>query len=93
MPAGTNPADERRMLLAIANRPVDNNTTFIDRWRRVALPAPHASRARAPTARRCAAVADAVRPAASAAAAPVATGPSVRVARGNNVTVVPVGAR
>ena len=28
------------MLLAVANRPIDTNTTFTHRWRRVALPAP-----------------------------------------------------
>src|SRR5205085_726083 len=28
VPAGTNPADEKQMLLAMANRPIDNNTTF-----------------------------------------------------------------
>ena len=28
VPEGTNPADERRMLLAIANRPIDTNTTY-----------------------------------------------------------------
>ncbi len=41
VPAGANPAQEKQMLLAMANRPLDSNTTFIDRWRRVALPAPH----------------------------------------------------
>ena len=29
VPAGTNPAEERRMLLAVANRPADNNTTYV----------------------------------------------------------------
>nr|MBA2466008.1 Flp pilus assembly protein CpaB [Sphingomonas sp.] len=28
LPPGTNPAEERRMLLAIANRPLDSNTTY-----------------------------------------------------------------
>ena len=43
VPAGTNPAEERRMLLAIANRPVDNNTTFstggdVSRFQRRTVP-------------------------------------------------------
>jgi pilus assembly protein CpaB len=29
VPAGTNPTEERRMLLAVANRPADNNTTYV----------------------------------------------------------------
>ena len=87
VPSGTNPADERRMLLAIANRPVDNNTTFstggdVSRFQRSSIP-----RA-APAAPSIASAAPG-----QAAAAPVATGPSVRVARGNNITLVPVGAR
>ena len=87
VPSGTNPADERRILLAIANRPVDNNTTFstggdVSRFQRSSIP-----RA-APVAPSIAATAPG-----QAAAAPVATGPSVRVARGNNITLVPVGAR
>ena len=62
-----------------------------DRRRRVALPAPHRARSQAgdQMAQACARVW--VRR--SAAAAGVPTGPVVRVARGNNVTVVPVGAR
>lgn len=96
VPAGTNPADERRMLLAIANRPVDNNTTFstggdVSRFQRRTIP-----RA-APSERSMQqAAAPVSSPAPAAAAAPatvVSSGPSVRVARGNNVTLVPVGAR
>ena len=86
LPEGANPADERRMLLAVANRPIDSNPTFttggdVSRFQRRTVPG------RANSA-----------PAAGAAGAPsiaagVPTGPVVRVARGNNVTVVPVGAR
>ncbi|MGI8931602.1 MAG: Flp pilus assembly protein CpaB [Sphingomicrobium sp.] len=88
VPAGTNPADERRMLLAVANRPIDNNTTFttggdVSRFQRRTVPARAASEAPAGTA--------GVAP--QVGGAPVATGPSVRVARGNTVTIVPVGAR
>jgi len=89
VPAGANPAQEKQMLLAIANRPADNNTTYVtggdvSRFQRRSVPAKTAA---APTS-------GSVAPGASAAAGqPVATGPVVRVARGNNVTVVPVGAR
>ena len=93
VPSGTNPADERRMLLAIANRPVDNNPTFstggdVSRFQRRSIP-----RA-APSQQSGTAAVQMSGPAPSyAAAAPVSIGPSVRVARGNNVTLVPVGAR
>ncbi|MCY7339289.1 MAG: Flp pilus assembly protein CpaB [Sphingomonas bacterium] len=102
VPAGTNPADERRILLAVANRPVDNNTTFttggdVSRFQRRSVP----SRASESTSsggdslnQFANAMLRGVAPAAPASGgAPVISGPSVRVARGNNVTVVPVGAR
>jgi pilus assembly protein CpaB len=87
VPAGTNPAQERQMLLAVANRPVDNNTTYVtggdvSRFQRTSIPRTSAP---APSAGGAA-------PAASAGAG-VPIGPVVRIARGNNVTVVPVGAR
>ena len=106
VPAGTNPADERRMLLAIANRPVDTNTTFttggdVSRFQRSTVPS------RSPSApsqgdsvsqlatamMRANAPAAAPAPASSGTATAMPSGPTVRVARGNNVTYVPVGAR
>jgi pilus assembly protein CpaB len=86
-PAGTNPADEKQMLLAIANRPSDNNTTFVtggdvSRFQRRTIPA-KASSSPTPGAAQ----------AGNAGGQPVNPGPVVRVARGNNVTVVPGGAR
>ena len=44
VPAGTNPAEERQMLLAVANRPIDSNTTFttggdVSRFQRRTVPA------------------------------------------------------
>src|SRR6059058_2530917 len=44
VPAGANPADEKQMLLAMANRPLDNNTTFstggdVSRFQRRTVPA------------------------------------------------------
>jgi pilus assembly protein CpaB len=85
VPQGTNPADERRLLTAFANRPIDSNTTFttggdVSRFQRRTVPA-------AP------ALAQTSAPAGAPAAAGVPSGPVVRVARGNEVTVVPVGAR
>jgi pilus assembly protein CpaB len=82
VPANANPAEEKQMLLAMANRPVDSNPTFttggeVSRFQRRTVPAKTAS---APTAG-----------SGSVPAMPV--GPVVRIARGNNVTVVPVGAR
>jgi len=86
VPAGTNPLQERQMLLAVANRPMDSNTTYstggdVSRFQRRTVPArtPAAAPSGAPGG------------VASGAAMPV--GPVVRVARGNTITVVPVGAR
>src|SRR4051794_10509459 len=44
VPASANPADEKQMLLAMANRPLDNNTTFstggdVSRFQRRTVPA------------------------------------------------------
>ena len=97
---GANPADERRMLLSVANRPIDTNTTYttggdVSRFQRRSVPA------RAPSAGQQ--VGDSLTQFANAlmgksnpgsgqgTSGPV-SGPSVRVARGNTVTVVPVGA-
>jgi pilus assembly protein CpaB len=79
VPANANPSQERQMLLAVANRPIDTNTTFatggdVSRFQRRTVPAKPVQ----PTAT-------------GGAVAP--TGPVVRVARGNEVTVVPAGAR
>lgn len=83
------PKDERRMLLAIASKPIDTNTTFtvgadVSRYQRSSVPSK-------------------VKSTESGASNPgsvvtvsgtaIPAGPSVRVARGNNVTVVPVGAK
>ena len=83
------------MLLSMANRPIDSNTTFstggdVSRFQRRTVPgkpnfggvggmAGYGGRP-SPSL-----------PGAAAPAAPV--GPVVRIARGNNVTTVPVGGR
>src|SRR6476646_7191722 len=94
VPANVDPAQERQMLLAIANRPMDSNTTFttggdVSRFQRRTVPGrndPSTQFAQAMSGLGKAIVG-------GAGAAPVSTGPVVRVARGNSVTVVPVGAR
>ncbi len=85
IPANANPVQERQMLLAYSNRPVDSNTTFstggdVSRFQRRTVPAKTPAQA-----------APALSAKDSVPAAPA--GPVVRIARGNNVTVVPVGAR
>ena len=87
VPAGTNPAEERKMLLAVANQPSDNNTTYVtggdvSRFQRTSVPARTAPQADLKAA-----------DGTSSAAGVTSSGPVVRVARGNSVTVVPVGAR
>ncbi len=95
IPAGANPADEKQMLLAMANRPMDSNTTFstggdVSRFQRRTVPAsPNAGNS---MAQAMGALGKGLGQALGAAAG-VPSGPVVRVARGNNVTVVPVGAR
>ena len=79
------------MLLAVANRPMDNNTTFttggdVSRFQRRSVPARTAEAQPAGGAQSAGAQGGASGPG-------LITGPVVRVARGNNVTVVPVGAR
>jgi pilus assembly protein CpaB len=88
VPVGANPAQERQMLLAIANRPQDGNTTFstggdVSRFQRRTVPARLQDPAQAAQAM--------AKGLGQALGTPA--GPVVRVARGNNVTVVPVGAK
>jgi pilus assembly protein CpaB len=86
VPANANPAEERQMLLAVANRPLDSNTTFstggdVSRFQRRSVPAKPNQFAQAMGAL-------------GGQAGPQApVGPVVRIARGNTITVVPVGAR
>ena len=85
VPEGTNPAQERQMLLAVANRPIDTNTTYstggdVSRFQRRSVPS-----------RTPASAGQGGNALAGSAATPA--GPVVRIARGNSVTVVPVGAR
>jgi pilus assembly protein CpaB len=90
VPENADPRAERQMLLAIASRPIDTNTTYtvgsdVSRFQRSTVPA--RQRAESNNAPGNAA------PAPSGMAAERAQGPVIRIARGNSVTVVPVGAR
>jgi pilus assembly protein CpaB len=92
VPDNANPAQERQLLLAVANRPIDSNTTFstggdVSRFQRRTVPA----RSGPQFAQAAAGVGNGVSNALGGAV--VGAGPVVRIARGNNVTVVPVGAR
>jgi pilus assembly protein CpaB len=106
VPEGTDPNAERRMLLAIASKPADTNPTFttgsdVSRFQRSSVP----SKGRDAGASAAKSMTDVIgslagavmgrpaQPAPSSEARPVPVGPVVRVARGNNVTVVPVGAK
>ncbi len=86
VPDNADPKAEKQMLLAIASRPIDTDTTFVtgadvSRFQRRSLP----------VAPRPVASAEQGGSAPSAAYAP--RGPVVRVARGNNITEVPVGGK
>ena len=86
VPVGTPPGQERQLLLAVANRPIDTNTTYttggdVSRFQRRTVPAVKADSAATAVAN----IAGAVR------AGGQRQGPSVRVSRGNTVTVVPLG--
>ena len=90
IPAGTNPAQERQMLLAVANQPLDSNTTFttggdVSRFQRRTVPSRTVSESQS--------AGGYGRSPMMVGGGAVPTGPSVRVSRGNNVTIVPVGAR
>ncbi len=88
-----NPQQERQLLLAIANRPNDSNTTFttgadVSRFQRRTVPARQSTggnsgRSSSSTCTNCG----------GSGGSAVPSGPVVRVSRGNAVTLVPVGAR
>lgn len=86
VPEGDDPAAEKTMLLAIANKPSDGASTYtlggdVSRFERNSVPG---------KARDSSTGGDS---SGSGEAAEKPAGPSIRVARGNNVTVVPLGAK
>ena len=89
LPAGASPAEERKMLLAIASQPMDSGTTFttggdVSRFQRRTVPTKPTPAGPGPAAGA---------PASAGGIDGRPAGPTVRVARGNSVTFVPVGAR
>jgi pilus assembly protein CpaB len=100
VPQTDDPKAERRMLLAISSRPIDTGTTYtvgsdVSRFQRATVPgrtkdAP-SSQDRVADALTSMALAASGR--APGAGGPAPAGPVVRVSRGNNVTLVPVGAK
>ena len=90
VPANADPRAERQLLLQVASRPMDVNPTYtvggeVSRFQRSTVP----SRARSNDNSNAGRAA----PTGIAAAPAQPVGPMIRIARGNNVTVVPVGAR
>ena len=91
VPENADPRAERQMLLAIASRPIDTNTTYtvgsdVSRFQRSSVPGrPRAEGNNAPAGNSARA--------SSGIPGDQPMGPIVRIARGNNVTIVPVGAR
>jgi pilus assembly protein CpaB len=80
------------MLLQVASRPMDSSPTYtvgadVSRFQRSSVPG------RAGGQSNNAAPAGSPAPAPSGTPSGQAIGPIVRIARGNNVTIVPVGAR
>jgi len=90
VPHNGDPRAERQMLLAIASQPIDTNTTYtvgadVSRFQRATVPGRGRNEGGSPS--------PAAAPTAPRSVSAEPTGPIVRVARGNNVTLVPVGAR
>ncbi|HYI49787.1 MAG TPA: Flp pilus assembly protein CpaB [Allosphingosinicella sp.] len=91
VPANADPRAERQFLLQVATRPIDSNPTYtvgadVSRFQRRSVPGRAGGQGNSSPSGSPA-------PAANSAASGQPVGPVVRIARGNNVTVVPVGAR
>lgn len=97
VPAGTSPAEERKMLMSMATQPLDTTPTYatggdVSRFQRRSIPARAPSSGSGSGGGSAAPAPAAPAPAPGfAPAGPV--GPTVRIARGNNVSFVAVGAR
>jgi len=88
VPHSDDPHAERQMLLAVQSQPADTNTTYtvgadVSRFQRSTVPGRSRDTSNSGSGQAA--------PGANLNGQP--TGPTVRVARGNNVTLVPVGAR
>jgi len=96
LPANATPQQERQMLLQYASRPQDSSPTYVtgadvSRFQRRSVPTTPGQLMAQREARQDARMAASRRSYGGEQSVPV--GPVVRVARGNNVSVVPVGAR
>ncbi|MCW3797155.1 Flp pilus assembly protein CpaB [Sphingomonas sp. BN140010] len=104
LPANATPADERKLMLSFASQPIDAGSTYttggdVSRFQRRTVPAKTSTedqkfdRAIGALDRMSGAInrAGGGAPAGGETAAPA--GPVVRIARGNDVSIVPVGAR
>jgi pilus assembly protein CpaB len=85
VPNSDDPGAERQMLLAVSSQPLDSNTTYtvgadVSRFQRRSIPTRQSNNA-------------SERGNSTPGVPAEPTGPVVRIARGNNVTLVPVGAR
>ena len=98
VPAGTSPDQEKQILLAMANRPIDTNTTFttggdVSRFDRRTVPARPADKTEMLTKAMSSFGKGLGQAISGQPGTGEVSGPVVRIARGNSVTVVPVGAR
>lgn len=94
VPAGTDPAAEKKMLLELASKPQDGGASFttggeVSRFARSTIPSQRPAATSSTAADMHGAPAAPGQPAAPA----VPLGPTVRVARGNTVTAMPVGGK
>ncbi|MES2146804.1 MAG: Flp pilus assembly protein CpaB [Pseudomonadota bacterium] len=96
VPAGADPAKEKSLLLAIANRPNDHNTTFttggdVSRFQRRTVPSkPQKENLGDAMAALGKGIGQGITGQGGGSAP---SGPTVKVARGNDVSLVPVGSR
>ena len=93
VPAGTDPNAERKMLLEVASRPQEGDTSVstgadVSRFQRSTVPRAAPKAVAAPIG-----IPMQMGGGGGGGGAPVVTGPVIRIARGNAVTVVPVGGK
>ena len=106
VPEGADVKAERKMLLAIASKPADSNPTYtvgadVSRFQRASVPRSGGGSGNnsGSSSNPFAAMGEMIgaitgnKPASPSSSSEQPTGPVVNVARGNNVTVVPVGAK
>jgi pilus assembly protein CpaB len=93
LPENADPKAEKQLLIDIASKPIDTRSTYtvgadVSRFQRSTVPPRAPSQAQASNNGN-----NSNQPAPGAAPVAKPLGPVVRVARGNNITIVPVGAK